>query len=263
MQKAVALLFPILLLIAATGAAPAQYVFRSPTPTPRPSPSPSPSPTPGPAACPAVTVQVSPGGQVRDGQRIMFTANINGGDTKVVPTILWSTSAGVITQGNNTRRIEVDSTGAGSTPDREIRAEIWVGGYAPECVLQAAGTAKIIGPATKFGDFGVVDDATLKTNLEALAAFVAQSSDNVYLIAYAGRNSERGFTYNWLRRIKEGLVVAGVAPRRVLAMDGGFREEPLFDFWIVPVGAELPRPQPTVRRDEIVYPRTTAPPRKP
>jgi hypothetical protein len=86
---------------------------------------------------------------------------------------------------------------------------------------------------------------------------MAQSPDNLYVIAYAGRNSERGFTQNWVKRIKTGLTAAGVSEARVYAIDGGFREQPLFDFWMVPNGAEPPRPSPTIKRNEIVYPKTT------
>ena len=253
---------PVLFLVFFAGAASAQYVFRTPTPTPTPKPSPAAAPTPGPGACPQVSVQAQPGGTIRDGQRVVFNANIGGGDTRVVPMIVWSTTAGLVTQGHNTRRIEVDSTGAGGTPEREIRADVWVGGYAPECMLQASGSVKIIPPASKFGEFGEVDAQTLKTNLEALSTFLSQSPDNLFLIAYAGRNSERGFAYNWLKRIKDGLVEAGIASRRINALDGGFREQPLFDFWIVPAGAEPPRPAPTLKRSDIVFPKTT-PSKKP
>jgi hypothetical protein len=258
-KKAVATLLPVLFFLSLTGTATAQYVFTTPTPTPTPTPRPSPpaaAPNPGPAPCPTVAVQAVPGQPVRDGQRVNFVANINGGDPKVVPTIVWNTSAGSVTQGNNTRRIEVDTTGAGSTNEREVRADVWVGGYAPECLLQASGVARIIAPAAKFGEFGVVDDKTFKTNVDALASFMSQSPDYLYVIAYAGKSSERGFAYNWLKRIREALITAGVAPTRVRAMDGGFREEPLFDFWTVPPGSEPPRPTPTVKRNEIVYPRT-------
>jgi hypothetical protein len=181
-------------------------------------------------------------------------ANIAGGDPKVQPTIIWSTSAGAITQGHNSRRIEVDTTGAGSTPDREVRADVWIGGYAPECLVQASGTVKVIAPAAKFGDFGEVDEQTLKRNLEAAAAYFAQSPDNLFIIGYASRSSERGFTYTWLKRIRESLFGLGMSPRRVATIDGGFRDEPLFDFWIVPIGAEPPRPAPTQRRSENVRP---------
>jgi len=88
--------------------------------------------------CPNISVQAQAARTVRDGQPITFAANIAGGDPKVQPTILWTTTAGVITEGQGTRRIVVDTTGAGYTPDREIKAEIWVGGYSDSCVPQAA-----------------------------------------------------------------------------------------------------------------------------
>ncbi|HEY2865765.1 MAG TPA: hypothetical protein VGJ02_01620 [Pyrinomonadaceae bacterium] len=214
------------------------------------------------APCPSITVQAQPGPTVRDGQHIFFLANIQGGDPKIRPEIVWNTSAGTLTQGQSTRRVEIDTTGAGALPEREVKADLWVGGYASECQAQASGSVKIIAPATKFGEFGEVDTDTLKKNLEALTTFFAQSPDNLYLIVYAGRNSERNFSMTWARRIKDGLTVAGMEPRRVYAMDGGFREQPLFDFWIVPGGAEPPRPSPTVKRNEIVYPKATPTPVK-
>jgi hypothetical protein len=257
-QKAAVGFFPLLIFIASTGAALAQGERRETQPR-EPKPAATAAQPAQPAQvvqpCPTIGVQAQPGQPVREGQRVNFIANINGGDPKVVPTIVWNTTAGSITQGHNTRRIEVDTTGAGSTQDREIRAEVWVGGYSGECQAQAAGIVKVIGPAAKFGDFGVVSDDEFKTNIEALANFLAQSPDDLYVIAYAGRSSERGFTYNWLRKIRDGLTAAGVSPRRIGAVDGGFREQPLFDFWTVPRGAEPPRPEPTVKRNEIVYPK--------
>ena len=259
-KRIISAFLPALFFLLLSGSARAQFVFGTPTPTPTPRPTPKVTPTTAP--CPTISVQAQPGGQVRDGQRVFFAVNIAGGDPKVFPTTLWSTSAGFITQGQNTRRIEVDTKDAGNTPDRDLRAEVWVGGYSGECMLQASASVRIIPPAAKFGEFGVVDDETLKKHIETLANFLSQSPDNLFLIGYAGRNNERNFTFTWLSRIREGLVAAGVPPRRINAVDGGFREEPLFDFWTVPIGADLPRPMPTVKRSEIVYPKTT-PVRKP
>lgn len=212
--------------------------------------------------CSAVTIQAQPAGTVRDGQRIFFTANYQNADARNTLTIIWNTSAGTILRGQGTSRIEVDSTGAGGTSDREVKAEIWISGSAPDCVMQASALVKVIAPATKFGDFGEVDPEKFSANLRSLADFMSQSPDNLYLIAYAGRNSERGFTQNWVKRIKTGLAQAGVPDSKIYAMDGGFREQPFFDFWIVPSGAEPPRPEPTIKRSEIVYPKTT-PAKKP
>jgi len=238
-------------------------IIRYPTPTRSPTATPSPSPTATPRIpCPTLNVQVQSQQPVPDGQPVIFVANLGGGDPRVVPTIIWNVSAGSIRDGQGTRRIQVDSTGSGSTSDRMIAADIWIGGYAPECVLQASGRVRVIPPAVKFGDFGELPPEPFKKNMEALAAFLAQTNDNLYVIAYAGRKSERGFAFNWIRKIREELNAAGVSARRVSAVDGGFREEPLFDFWIVPPGSQPPRPTPTVNRNEIVYPPAT-PARKP
>jgi hypothetical protein len=181
-----------------------------------------------------------------------------------MPTLIWNVSGGYIKEGQGSRQIQVDSTGAGSALDRELKAELWVGGYAPECsALQASASVKIIPPAMKFGEFGELPPKSVSENLDALANFLSQSQDTLYLIGYAGRKSERGFAFNSIRKMREELVADGIAPRRVVVIDGGFREEPLFDFWIVPQGAEPPRPSPTVNRNEIVYPKTPPATRRP
>ena len=120
---------------------------------------------------------------------------------------------------------------------------------------------KVIGSAKKFGEFGDLPEETVTFHLKTLAEFLSRSTDNLYIIGYAGRKSERGYAGNTLRKMRTELTAAGVSPRRITAIDGGFREEPLFDFWIVPPGAEPPRPAPTIDRKEIVYPKTPSPKR--
>ena len=254
MLRAEVALLSLISILLLTGAGFGQVAFPESTSTPTPSPTPTPEPKVMP--CPNVSVQAQAARTVRDGQTVIFVTNIAGGDPKAQPTILWSTSAGVIMEGQGTRRIVVDTTGAGDTPDREIKADIWVGGYSANCVLQATSTVKVIASAKKFGEFGDLPSETVTFHLKTLAEFLSQSSDNVYIIGYAGRKNERGYTVNALRKMRTELTAAGVSPRRINAIDGGFQEEALFDFWIVPPGAEPPRPSPTVDRKEIVYPKT-------
>ena len=263
MKKAVFVVLPVLLALACIDAQAqrVRYPFPPISPTPTPTPRPSPSPTPDRVQpCPRITVQPQSARTIRDGQPVSFGANIAGGDSKVMPTLLWNVNAGYIRDGQGSRQIQVDSTGAGTASDRELKAELWVGGFAPECSsLQASATVKIIPPAMKFGEFGELPPKSVSENLGALATFLTQSQDNLYLIAYSGRKSERGFAFNSIRKMKEELIAAGISPRRIVAVDGGFMEEPLFDFWIVPQGAEPPRPTPTVNRNEIVYPKAERP----
>ena len=261
-------IFPFLIaffLVSASGQSRPPFPYRTPTPTPTPgiSPSPTPTPQPRPSACPRVQVQTQTGKTVRDGQSLTFAANITGGDPKVQPTLLWNVNAGFVKSGQGTQKIEVDSTGAGTLPDRELVVEVWVGGYAPECVIQESTRVKIIAPATKFGEFGELEWKAITENLKVLVDFLAQSPDNLFVIVYAGKKSERGYAFNWMRKLKDELVFDGLAQRRILAMDGGFREDPAYEFWIVPIGAEPPRPSPTVRREEVEYPPNPRQVRKP
>ena len=234
---------------------------RAQKPVPPQPPAPNPQ-QPQVFPCPQLNVQTPNSQQIRDGQPVTFIANIAGGDPKIVPTILWDVSAGIISNGQNSRTIVVDTTGAGAAPDREIKAGVWVGGYAPECLLQASATVRVIGPAVKFGEFGVVPDEVVTRNLKTLANFLSQSPDNLWLIVYSGRNSERGFATSWVKRLKAELAANGVSLQRITAIDGGYREEPLFDFWMVPPGADAPRPAPTIDRREITAPKP-AKPKKP
>jgi len=257
MQKLAIFLIPFVLVILLAGVAMAQYPGYRPAPTASPTPVQQQPAQPPVAPCPNIGVQSQGSQIVPDGQKAIFIASINGGDPKAVPTIVWNVSAGYIEQGQNTRRIIVDTTGAGTTPEKEVKADVWISGYAPECVLQGSASVKIQPSAVKFGEFGVVPYETVTRNLKALAEFLAQTPDNLYVIVYAGRTNERGFAANWARRLRDGLVALGVNSRRIVALDGGFREQPLFDFYTVASDAIPPRPAPTVDRREIVYPKTT------
>lgn len=260
MQRILLVFLTVLFLFSLVETGRAQRVFPTPTPTPTPKPTPAPTPTETRGPCPNISVQAQ-GQMVRDGQPANFSANIELRSTGNPMTITWSISAGTITKGQYTPRIEVDTTGAGTLPEREIKAEIYVTGYAPDCVMQASGIVKIVPPAIKFGEFGEVAPDVVTKNLKTMSGVMTESLDNLSLVIYAGRNSDRGFTSTWAKRLKDELIANGVSIRRINAVDGGFREQPMFEFWLVPAGAEQPRPTPTVRREEIVYPKP--PPKKP
>lgn len=213
------------------------------------------------SACPRIEIQNGAGQRVvREGNVVTLLANIQGGDPKVVPQIIWSVNGGSIKDGQQTRKVEVDTSGAGTY--REITADIWVGGYAGECVTQASATVRVVPPAAKADEFAELEPEKENERLSSLAASVAQTDDNLFIIAYAGRTSARGYAGNALRRMRTHLASTGLEANRVMVLDGGFREQPAFEVWVVPQGAEGPKAAPTVDRREIVYPRTTPTPVK-
>ena len=214
--------------------------------------------------CPQMQIQ-SQARTVREGQPVSFTARITGGDKNVTPSILWNVSAGSIRDGQGTPRIDVDSTGAGEY--RAIQAEVWLGGFPPECPAQSTPfRIAIIPPAAKIDEFGpiAVEDENEKLAQEVRAAQFG--NDKVYVIGYAGRSSERMFASTSLRRMRDQILKSGFPAARVAAYDGGFREQPAVEVWVVPEGAEPPKPTPTIERKDIVYPpinRTRPATRKP
>lgn len=210
--------------------------------------------------CPKLAVKTPTPQFVREGAPVTFVAEIAGGDPNVTPTILWSVSAGMIKAGQGERKIEVDSTGAGIY--RQIAADVWVGGYQPECTNTASVIVKVAGTPTLLDQFEELPADQEIQRIAAAASALSQSNDRLYVFAYAGRTSERGYANNALRRILGEFGKLEIPTARVRVYDGGFREKAAFEFWIVPDGAEAPRPTPTVDRREIVYPRTTTPTRR-
>lgn len=210
--------------------------------------------------CPRIDLQSSGPRGVREGQVVTLMANIQGGDPKVVPQIIWSVNGGSIKDGQQTRKVEIDTTGAGAY--REITADVWVGGYPGECVSQASATVRIVPPASKADEFGELSPEKENERLAGIAAALAQTEDQLYIIGYAGRTNLRGYTATALKRMRTQLLTAGFDINRVIAVDGGFREQPAFELWVVPQGADAPKAAPTIDRREIVYPKAAATPAK-
>lgn len=206
--------------------------------------------------CPQVAIQSPTPKAIHEGQPVTFNARISGGDRSVVPSIIWNVSGGYIHDGQGTAKIDVDSTGAGQY--REIVAELWLGGYSAECTLQPAPyRINVIPPAAKFDEFGHLSLEDENEKLSLAVKSVGGGNDKLYIIGYAGRNSERMFASTALRRMRDQILRSGLPAARVGAFDGGFREQPTFEIWFVPEGAVPPRSTPTIDRKDIVYPPVT------
>ena len=208
--------------------------------------------------CPQITIANAYANSntiVRDGQQVSFAVTLSGGDQAVTPTYVWSTSAGVIVNGQGTRSVTIDSTGAGDV--RELRAELWVSGYSGECQTQASVTIRVAGPARKIAEFGELPPEKEDEQIDMLIAALSGTTDNGYVFGYAGRTSPRGYTMPVLKRIKARLLAANIPPERLGIMDAGFREQPSFEVWIAPLGADAPKATPTIKAKDIVYPKTT------
>ncbi|HRI05039.1 MAG TPA: hypothetical protein PLL77_14985 [Pyrinomonadaceae bacterium] len=198
------------------------------------------------AQCPTLTM-ASPSDEVIAGQSMYFTANVNGGDAKADPTFSWSVSAGMISSGQGTPVITVDSTGL---EGQSVTATVEVGGLAPQCSrsVSSTGFVKAAIKAQKYDEFGSINLEDEWARLDNFA--IGLQNDPMatgYIIIYGGRKSKKGYAATTIKRMKTYLVrQRGMDAARFKTVDGGLREDPSGELWLVPQGAAPPVATPTV-----------------
>jgi hypothetical protein len=204
--------------------------------------------------CPKIALK-APNQPVREGAPVRLTATLTGGDKKVAPIFDWSLSAGVIRSGQGTASIEVDTSGAGA--ERSIVATLLIGGFSGECMLSESAAVSVAGPARIVDEFGALSEEEMAARIGSFAAS-APAGDQAYILAYAGRNNVRGYASSTLRQIRTVAIKAGIPGDRLVTVDGGYREQAAFEFWLVPIGAEAPAPTPSLNARDIVFPKAAA-----
>ena len=106
---------------------------------------------------------------------------------------------------------------------------------------------------TKFDEIRITSWADEKARLDNVAISYNQAPSNavVYLLAYGGRVACVDAANARNVRAKHYLVTKrGIAPSRVIIIDGGYREEPMLEVWILPSDITRPEPNPTVDRSQ-------------
>ncbi len=190
--------------------------------------------------CPNVSIYCPD--TVTTGQPVTFTASASGGTAGVTPVYNWKVSAGTISAGQGTPTITVDTGGLAGQP---ITATVAVEGYNLNC--SASCTTAVPSPVLphKSDEFGDINRDDEKARLDNYAiALQNEPGAQGYIIAYSGRRSRPGEGQRRGERAKTYLTgTRGLAGSRVVNVDGGFRESPATELWIVPPGAEAPRPR--------------------
>lgn len=206
--------------------------------------------------CPAITVTCSD--LVMSGTPTLFTANVSGGDDKVMPTFEWEVSAGTIISGQGESALTVDTTGLAPAPTgREmLTATVKLGGYAPECRAAASCTTEVyvIIDYFKTDEYGPISFADEKARLDNYAIELRNDPTVVgYVICYGGRRGRRGEAQARCARAKHYLVARHKIPAgRVVTVDGGYMEQLTVMLWPLPPGVKL-WPSPTVDPSEVEF----------
>lgn len=183
-------------------------------------------------------------------ESLKFTVDVRGGDPKVSPTYNWTVSAGSISSGQGTSTIEVDTSEV--APDSTITATVDLGGFDRKCGYGSTASSCTTGvlkkaEARKLDEYGklMAKDETARLDnfaIELMNDPLAQS----YILAYNGSTSRPGDAQKAADVVKDYLIKSrGLDPSRVVTVDGGYREQPTIELWLVPSGAEPPKATPT------------------
>ena len=197
-------------------------------------------------------VNVTAPAQVGDGDVVTFTADVGyQGQSALNYTWTVSPPAARILSGAGTPTITVDSSGLGN---KRVTAILVVDdGSGDRSCRQTAQAATGVGslpkpePAKRFDEFPSIAHDDDKARLDNLAIELQNNPGATgYVIAYAGRNSRAGEADRMTKRAGDYLTTTrGISHDRLVFINGGRRAVNSFELWIVPQGAEPPRPTPS------------------
>ena len=104
----------------------------------------------------------------------------------------------------------------------------------------------------KFDEFGDLSSEDEAARLDNFAIQLQHQSEAVgYIIVYAGRRARVGEAYTRSKRVKEYLEGHRGMMGRVIAIDGGYREEFTIHLFVGPSDAAPPELSPTVEPSEV------------
>ncbi|HEV2861371.1 MAG TPA: PEGA domain-containing protein [Pyrinomonadaceae bacterium] len=197
-------------------------------------------------------VNVTAPAAINDGDIVTFAAEVGyAGQSGLNYTWTVSPPAARILTGAGTPTITVDSSGLGG---RRVTAILVVddGSGDRNCRQTAQAAAGVnelprISPPKRFDEFPSIAFDDDKARFDNLAIELQNNPGATgYIIAYAGRRSRPGQADRMGRRAVEYLTAQrGIDRSRLVVINGGTRDAETFELWLVPQGAEPPRPTPT------------------
>jgi hypothetical protein len=106
----------------------------------------------------------------------------------------------------------------------------------------------------KIDEFGAIHCCDFGARVDYAAITQrANPGSQIYVVFYDARNAVRGQFRGFVRGFKMRALFQKVDMRDIVITNGGFRKRLTVEMWIVPPGAEPPKPTPTVNRKNVRY----------
>jgi hypothetical protein len=185
---------------------------------------------------------------------VTFTAEISGPAINSNVVYNWTVSAGVITGGQGTSSIVIDTTGLSeigyikATVETKGFSELW-----PKIDSCSVAIASIHHPHYKIDEYGNIKFNDEKARLDNFSIHLEnEPTVQGYLICYGGRIGRVGEAQRRCARAKNDLVTRRmISADRIVTLNGGYRESMIVELWAIPSGLTPPAPSPTVDPHEV------------
>lgn len=186
------------------------------------------------------------------GPDLTFSAQVSGPFPPAKLVYKWTVSAGTIVAGQGTNSITVDMAGLSG---ESFTGTVEVAGLPASCPALASCSINVCGlqAARKVAEYEGLDSADEKASLDGFAAALQEDETAMgYVLSYAGRRARKGEAQRRGERAKSYLVrERGFEEARIVVVDGGHREEPTVEVFIVPASATPPLVTPTVDPKDV------------
>ncbi len=190
--------------------------------------------------CPTIDISCQVD-NIRAGEPVPVAVNLSGGGPYLNLKYHWQVSGGKIIKGQETAEILVDITeaaGQGTT------ATVKIDGLRPECDRVRScsfSIADLYNPpfARKYDEYGDLSWISEQSHLTYFSIDLQQHHNSKgYLIIYGPGSVNRK-----LARARKFLIEkGGIDSKRIVLTNGGFKRKAKVELWIVPDGADPPKP---------------------
>jgi hypothetical protein len=204
-------------------------------------------------ACPTIRVECPK--EVEKGNMMLCSAFVTGLDDLSGLKFRWNISNGVITKGKESDSVVIDPTEAFPGV---LTATVEVNGLpSRSCATTASASSRLYVKeysSTKIEEYGDVSFDVERNYLDLMAQRLrGEPGTRSWIVAYAGRFAYENEALERAEQAKRYLVEKhGIEPKRVVVVDGGFREWRSIELWLEESGAlNEPLATPTLKRDQV------------
>lgn len=181
-------------------------------------------------------------------------------ETRLKLSFKWEVTGGKIVNGQETRTLLVEPTGTPAGDITNVSATVEVNGGPPECDRSRSCILKVdpdCNAPEKFSGYGDLRFESEKEQLDNLVTYLLGSGQDsvAYIVAYGGKDScfwEEGRLR--AERAKNYLVEKyRIDNDRIIAVDGGYRENLAVELFLSTRRGCGPFPSPTVRLSDVEF----------